>query len=77
MAIWKKVLQATLFKLNTILQNGNPKMGLLIDSGNVRSILNESFAEEFVNNSYLARWLTTTPLKNLKTFANEPIPVIG
>ena len=41
------------------------------------SILNESPATEVVNNSTLARWLTKAPTKELKTFANEPILVIG
>ena len=41
------------------------------------SILNESLATEVVNNSTLARWLTTTPAQELKIFANEAIPVIG
>ena len=62
---------------NTTLQIGNTQVGLLIDSGSVCSILNESLATEAVNNSTLARWLTTAPAQELKTFANEPIPVIG
>ena len=40
------------------------------------SFFNESLATEVVNNSTLARWLTTHA-QELKTFANEPIPVIG
>ena len=62
---------------NTILQIGNNKVGLLIDSRIVCSILIESLATEVINNSTLARWLTTAPAQELKTFANEPIPVIG
>ena len=61
----------------TTLQIGNTKVGLLIDSGSVDSILNESLATEVVNNSTLARWLTTALAQELKTFANEPKPVIG
>ena len=41
------------------------------------SVLNESLAIEVVNNSTLARWLTTAPAQELKTFSNKPIPVIG
>ena len=62
---------------NTTLQIGNTQVGLLIDSGSVCSILNELLATEVVNNSSLARWLTTTPAQEIKTFANEPKPVIG
>ena len=62
---------------NTTLQIGNTKAGLLIDPDSVCSILNESLATEVVNNSTLARWLTTALAQELKTFANEPIPVIG
>ena len=61
----------------TTLQIGNTKVGLLIDSGSVCSILNEFLATEVVNNSTHARWLTTAPAQELKTFANEPIPLIG
>ena len=62
----------------TTLQIGNTKVGLLIDSGSVfSSILKESLPAEVVNNSTLARWLTTAPAQEFKTFANEPIPVIG
>ena len=61
---------------NTILQIGNTQVGLFIDSGSVCSILNESLATEMVNSSTLARWLTTTPAQELKTFANEPIGII-
>ena len=40
------------------------------------SILNESLAIEVVNNSRHARWLTTVPAQELKTFANEPMPIL-
>ena len=46
---------------NTTLQIGNTKVGLLIDSGSVCSILIESLSTEVVKNSTLARWLTTAP----------------
>ena len=62
---------------NTTVQIGNTQVGLLIDSGSVCSILNESLATEVVNNSILARWLATAPAQELQIFANEPIPVIG
>ena len=62
---------------NKTLQIGNKGVGLLIESGSACSILNESLATEVINNSSLLRWLTTAPSKELKTFANEPIPVIG
>ena len=62
---------------NKDLQIGNTKVGLLIDSGSVCRVLNESLATEVVNNSTLARRRTTAPAQDLKTFANEPIPVIG
>ena len=62
---------------NTTLQIGNTQVGLLIDSGSVCSILTESLAAEIRDNSPLARWLMTTPPQQLKTFANEPINVMG
>ena len=61
---------------NTTLQIGNTKVGLIIDSGSVCSVLISSLATEVNNNSTLARWLTTAPSKELKTFSNRPIPRI-
>ena len=60
---------------NTNLQIGNTKVGLLMFSGSVCSMLNESLATEVFNNSTLTRWLTKVPAKGLQTFANEPIPL--
>ena len=54
---------------NRTLQIGKTKVGLLIDSGCVFSILNESFSTETINNAYPARWLTTALSKDLRTFA--------
>ena len=62
---------------NTTLQIGNTQVGLLIDSGSVCSILNESLAREIVDNSISARWLTTATAQELKTFANETITITG
>ena len=62
---------------NTILQIGKTKVSLLNDSGYVSSILNKSLATKIINNSSLARWLTTAPSKSPKTFGNESIPVFG
>ena len=62
---------------NTTLQIGNTKVGLLIVSGSVCSILNESLATEVIKYTTLAEWLTKVPPRGLKTFANEPIPLIG
>ena len=62
---------------NTTLQIGNTQVGLLINSGSVCSILNKSLAAEIVDNSPLARWLMIAPTQELKTFANEPINVLG
>ena len=62
---------------NTTEPNGNTKVGLLIASRSVGSNLNESLATEVINSSSVARWLTTAPSTELKTFANEPISVIS
>ena len=60
---------------NTNLQIGNTKVGLLMFSGKVNSMLNESLATEVINNSTLTRWLTKVPAKGLKIFPNEPVPL--
>ena len=75
-SIARNLIQIEL-KKKTTLQIGNTKVGIPIDSGSVCSILNECLAMEAVNNSTLAKWLTTAPAQELKTFANEPKPVIG
>ena len=49
----------------------------LIDSESVCSILNESLVTTLINDSSLARWLTTAAAKILKIFADEPIPLFG
>ena len=80
MKTWWPALQVILYELNqkkAFLQIGNIKVGLLIDSESVCSISNESLAAEVINNSNLAQLLTTVAPKELRTFANEPIPVIG
>ena len=59
----------------TILQFGNTKVALLIDSGSVYSVLNESL--NMIKRSSLARWLTIAPSKDLKTFANEILAEIA
>ena len=46
---------------NTTLQIGNTQVGLLIDSGSVCSILNESLASEIVDYNTLAHWLMKAP----------------
>ena len=51
---------------NKILPIGNTKVGLLIESGSVFSILNESLVTKIINNSSPVRCLTTAPSKNLK-----------
>ena len=61
----------------TTLQIGNTQVGLLIDSGSVCGILTGSLAAEIMDNSPLARWLTTASPQELKTIANEPINVMG
>ena len=53
---------------NTTLQIGNKNVDLLIDSGSFCSILNQSLATAIINNSSLARWLTTAPAKERKNF---------
>ena len=55
---------------NTILLIGNTKIGLLIDSGNVCSMC-KSLATEVINNSTLARWLTTAPAQELCWLTNQ------
>ena len=45
---------------------GNTKLGLLIDSGSVCNIMNESLVTKSINILFLARWLTTAPAKILK-----------
>ena len=42
-----------------------------------RRISNKSLAAEVINKSTLARWLRTVPPKEIQTFVNDPIPIIG
>ena len=51
-------------------------MGVLIVSEGSSTIVNESQATKVINKTSLKRWLKTTPARDMKNFANEPLPAI-
>ena len=49
----------------------------MIGSGSVCSLITKTLANRILKTSPLARWITTKKDKDLKTFSNEPIKVLG
>ena len=49
----------------------------MIDSGSVCSINTKTLAEKFFKSTSSARWINTKRDKDLKTFSNETIIVLG
>ena len=49
----------------------------MIDSGSTVSIITETLADKILQTTKSAKWTDTKDKRNLKTFSNEPIKVLG
>ena len=49
----------------------------MIDSGSAVSIITETLADKILQTTKSAKWTDTKEKRNLKTFSNEPIKVLG
>ena len=56
---------------------GNTATNVLVDSGNVCTIINESLANSIVSQDSNSKWIREANPKQLKTFSNEPIHTLG
>ena len=63
--------------LNVEVQLGKVKALTMIDSGSAASIITETLAEKILQTTKSAKWTDTKYKRNLKTFSNEPIKVLG
>ena len=63
--------------LKVEIQLGEIKTSAMIDSGSAVSIITRSLANKITRSTKSAKWINATEKKNLKTFSNEPIKVLG
>ena len=63
--------------LNVEVQMGEIQTSAMIDSGSAVSIITQSLANKTLRSTNAAKWTESTKKRNLKTFSNEPIKVIG
>ena len=63
--------------LNVEVQPGEIRALAMIDSGSAVSIITETLADQIIRTTKSAEWTDTKERRNLKTFSNEPIKVLG
>ena len=63
--------------INVEVQLGEVKAQAMIDSGSAVSIITETLANQIIRTKKSAKWTDTKERRNLKTFSNEPIKVLG
>ena len=63
--------------LNVEVQIGEIQTSAMIDSGSAVGIITQSLANKVLRSTNSAKWIKSTEKRNLKTFSNEPIKVIG
>ena len=56
---------------------GNTATNVLVDSGSVCTIINESLADSSISQDPNSKWIREANPKQLKTFSNEPIQTLG
>ena len=63
--------------LNAKIQFGKVQANARIDSGSVVSLITKTLAKRLLRTTPSAKWITKKQNKDLKTFSNEPIKVLG
>ena len=56
---------------------GNTATNVLVDSGSVCTLINESLADSIISQDLNSKWIREANPKQLKTFSNEPIQTLG
>ena len=56
---------------------GNKTTNVLVDSGSVYTLINESLADSIFSQDLNSKWIREAKPKQLKTFSNEPIQTLG
>ena len=68
---------ASVEAINLPVTIGNTARNVLVDSGSVSTIVNESLATSIVSQDSSSKWIREANPKQLKTFSNEPIHTLG
>ena len=63
--------------LSVEVQLGEIRALAMIDSGSAVNIITETLADQIIRTTKSAKWTDTKERRNLKTFSNEPIKVLG
>ena len=63
--------------INLPVNFGNTSANVLVDSGSVCTIINESLANSIISHDSKSKWIREANPKQLKTFSNEPIHTVG
>ena len=63
--------------INLTVVLGNTATNVLLDSGSVCTIINESLANSIVSQDSNSKWIREANPKQLKNFSNEPIHTLG
>ena len=63
--------------LNVEVHQGEVKAHAMVDSGSAVSLITKTLANQIIRTTKSAKWIDTKERRNLKTFSNEPIKVLG
>ena len=63
--------------LNVKVQFGEVKANAMIDSGSAVSLITKTLANQILRITQSAKWITKKEKRDLKTFSNDPIKVLG
>ena len=63
--------------LNVKVQFGEIKANAMIDSGSADSLITKTLANQILRTTQSAQWITKREKRDLKTFSNDPIKVLG
>ena len=63
--------------LNVKVQFGEVKPNAMIDSGSAVGLITETLANQILRTTQSAQWTTKREKRDLKTFSNDPIKVLG
>ena len=63
--------------LNAKVQFGEVKTTAMIDSGSAVGLITKTLANQILRTTQSAKWITKREKRDLKTFSNDPIKVLG
>ena len=63
--------------LNAEVRFGEVKATAMIDSGSAISLIAKTLAKQILRSTQSAKWITKREKRDLKTFSNDPIKVLG